>query len=97
VARLTKELGLDAKQQAAVRKVLLGQREQMRRIWNDGSLSASDRMTSTRSVAMRTAEQIRSLLNEEQRKRYAPPPQHDPGHAIGNANVEDWMDGKKAR
>jgi hypothetical protein len=93
VALLTRALELDARQQVALRKVLLGQREQLQRIWRDGSVPSGDRIASTKAVSMRTAEQIRSLLNEEQRKKYEPPPQRDPGQAVGGAHVEDWMKG----
>jgi len=93
VATLTKALDLDAKQQAALRKVLLGQREQMQRIWSDQSMPSANRIALTRAVTKQTADQIRALLNEEQRKKYDPPPQGDPGRTVGNAHVEDWMKG----
>jgi hypothetical protein len=92
---LTKALGLDATQQSALRKVLQDQREQVQRIWNEGSVSASDRITATRSVSLHTGDRIRALLNGEQRKKYDSPPQADPGKTIGGAHVEDWMPGGK--
>jgi hypothetical protein len=95
VATLTRALSLDPKQQAGVRRALLDQSEQVKRIWRDGSASAADRITATRSVSMHTADRIRALLNEDQRKRYDPPAQADPGQAIRNTNVEEWMKRQK--
>lgn len=97
VATLTKALDLDAKQQAALRKVLQGQREQVRRIWSDESVPSANRISATKALSRQTADQIRALLNEEQRKKYDPPPQRDAGNAAGNVHVEDWMKGGKSR
>jgi hypothetical protein len=90
VATLTKALGLDAKQQAALRSLLQRQREQVRRIWNDESVSSANRIASTKALSKQTANEIRALLNEEQRKKFDPPAQDDPGHVITHAHVEDW-------
>jgi hypothetical protein len=95
VATLAKALDLDARQQAALRKVLQDQREQVQRIWLDESASPADRITAMRQVSMHTAGRIRGLLNEDQRKKYDPPAQADPGKTIGGAHVEDWMNGGK--
>lgn len=95
VATLTRALGLDPKQQAALRKLLQDQRHQVQRIWSDESASAADRVAATRKVSMVTADRIRALLNEEQRKKYDPPPRGDPDKTTGSAHVEDWMKGDK--
>jgi hypothetical protein len=93
VAKLTRALQLDAKQQGALRKVLQRQREQMLRIWSDGAAPSAERIVATRAVSRQTGQQIRALLNAEQRKKYDPPPQEDAGHVVGKANVDDWMRG----
>jgi hypothetical protein len=97
VAMLTKALDLDPIQQGALRKVLQRQREQVLRIWSDGSMPSAERIASTTAASKQTAKQIRALLNEEQRKKYDPPPPGDPGRAVGNAHVEDWMKGGTIR
>lgn len=97
VATLTKALGLDAGQQAALRKVLQDQREQVQRIWAEESLSSPDRIGATRKVSMQTADRIRALLNEDQRKKYDPPPPADTGNKTRDAHVEDWMSGARKR
>ena len=91
VATLTRALGLDARQQDALRTLLRDQRQQVQQIWNDESVSPADRVAATRKVSLRSADRIRAMLNEEQRKKYDPPPQGDPGKTIGSARVEDWM------
>ena len=90
VKMLSRGLGLDPKQQAELRKVLEGQRDQVQRVWNDPSLSGPYRVIATQAISERTADQIRALLNEEQRKKYNPPKQpHDP--AASKPDVEAWM------
>lgn len=97
VVKLTRALRLDAGQQAAVRKVLQEQRQQVQRIWMDETVPAADRVAATRKVSMTTADRIRALLTEEQRKRYDPPPPADPNRAVGGAQVEEWMSGDRKR
>jgi hypothetical protein len=90
VKLLSKGLGLDAKQEAELRKVLESQREQVQRVWNDPSLSGQSRIGATLAINDQTADQIRALLNEEQRKKYNPPKQpHDA--AASKPDVEAWM------
>jgi hypothetical protein len=95
---LTQALGLDAKQQLELRKVLEGQRDQIRRVWDDESVPAAYRIIATQSISDKTADQIRALLNEEQRKKYKPP-RPEPGAAVGSAqpSVEDWMKAAKSK
>jgi hypothetical protein len=92
VNALTRALDLDAKQQSELRRVLLGQREQIRRVWDDVSVPAAYRVIATQSISDRTADQIRSLLNEEQKKKYKPPrPEHGAATDAAQPNVENWM------
>lgn len=97
VSRLTRALHLDARQQDVLRALLRDQREQVQRIWSDEKVSAADRVAETRKVSLHTSDRIRAMLSDEQRKRYDPPPQGDPGKTIRDARVEDWMkaDGKR--
>jgi hypothetical protein len=95
VATLTKALDLDPKQQAELRRTLLAQRDQLLRIWSDGPVSAAERVGATRALSERTADRIRALLTEEQRKRYNAPRSQSQGDPAGQAHVEDWMPGGK--
>ena len=95
VAMLTKALELDAKQQVALRKVLQREREHVLEVWSDTSVAPARRVAATQAIGDRTADQIRALLNDEQKKKYNPPRQvHE---AAGSSrSVEAWMTNGKA-
>lgn len=94
---LTQWLGLDATQQNELRKVLEGQREQVRSLWSDTSVPAAYRISATQAISDRTGDQIRAMLNEEQKKKFNPPrPPRDETAASARPNVEDWMDAPNA-
>ena len=90
---LSKALNLDEKQQSDLRKVLEGQREQVRMIWSDTSVPAAYRVIATQALSEKTADQIRALLNEEQKKKYNLPRQpHEATEGSAKPkSVEDWM------
>jgi len=87
---LTKGLDLDPTQQAALRRLLESQREQIRQVWADRS-TASDHVGAIRAILDRTGDRIRTMLNDEQRKRYilARPQRGKESPAQGD--VEHWM------
>ncbi len=96
VKAFSKALDLDARQQAELKKVLESQREQIRRVWSDGSVPPDQRASATRAISYQTADRIRALLNEEQRKKYSPP--RPPQEAAGSArSVEDGMNVAKPK
>lgn len=97
VRTLSKALDLDARQQSELRKVLEGQREQVRRVWDDPSLPAPYRISATQAISDNTADRIRALLNDEQKKKYNPP--RPPREATGSdgPSVEEWMDAVKRK
>lgn len=91
VNTLTKALNLDMTQQSELRKVLEGQREQVKRVWDDTTAPAAYRVSATHAISDKTADRIRALLNEEQRKKYNPSrPLHE-ATAGSNPSVEEWM------
>jgi hypothetical protein len=91
VAMLTKALDLDARQQAELQGIFAGQREAVRKIWNDRTLLAAERVPATRAVGDRTADQIRAILNDEQKKKYNPP-KPPPAPDAKPPDVAAWMD-----
>jgi hypothetical protein len=92
IATYTKELNLDAKQQSQLRVLLLQQREQVLRVWNDTSIPAAQRVHATRAISDATADGIRVMLTEEQRKKYNPPrPPHDSTAQPGAPSAADWI------
>jgi hypothetical protein len=92
VAMLSKALELDARQQAELRKALEDQRQQVSRVWSDTSVPAATRVSITRTVSDRTADRIRAMLNDEQKKRYNPPKAaHEATPRSARPSVETWM------
>ena len=98
VRTLSKALDLDAKQQSELRKVLEDQREQIMRVWDDTSVPAVSRVVATQAISDSTADQIRALLNDEQKKKYNPPkPLHEAASGSDGPSVEEWMDAAKPK
>jgi hypothetical protein len=96
VRTLTKALDLDARQQADLRKVLEAQRDEVTRIWDDESMPPANRVVATQAVSDTTADRIRALLNDQQKKKFTPPkPPHEP--ASDGPSVEEWMDATKPK
>jgi len=50
------------------------------------------RISATRAIEDNTADQIRALLSDEQKKKYNPSrPPHKMGPGVDEPSVEDWM------
>ena len=95
---LSKALDLDTLQQSQLRSVLESQRAEVARIWSDTTVPAEYRISATRAISDQTADRIRALLTEEQRKKYDP---HVKPHAMtpaaGERTVEEWMEATKPK
>lgn len=95
---LSKALDLDTLQQSQLRSVLESQRAEVARIWSDTTVPAEYRISATRAISDQTADRIRALLTEEQRKKYDP---HVKPHAMtpaaGERSVEEWMEATKPK
>jgi Spy/CpxP family protein refolding chaperone len=98
VRLLTKALELSPKQQEALRQVLERQRADVMKIWADDAIPAPYRVSATQAISDRAADDIRALLNEEQKKKYNPPkPPRDALQGDDRPNVESLMYPKKAQ
>jgi hypothetical protein len=86
---LAKALQLDARQRTQLAAILESQRQAVTKIWGDPAMLPAERTPATRALQDRTADQIRAILSEEQKKRYNPPKSQ--GVAPPSPNVEDWM------
>ncbi len=91
VRLLTRELDLNAEQQHAVRQILLGQREQMKHIREDASIAPEDLAAAVRLAGEHTADRIRALLSEDQKKKYNRPLPDGALSTQANADVEGWL------
>jgi hypothetical protein len=88
---MTRALDLDAGQQAKLREILEAQRAQVQKVWSDPAIAPSDRTAATAAIGEQTSDRIRSMLNDEQRKRYGPPKQAGQRPPSGTPSVEEWM------
>ena len=97
VALLAKELKLDASQQVRVKKILQDQQVQVSRLWSDMSMAPALRINATQTIGDRTADQIRALLNEEQRKKYIQEHKRTAKVGAPGADVQTWMTSSKVK
>jgi len=91
VALMTRELGLDTRQQVQVRTILEDQRAGIARIWSDPSVSSALRIAATQAIGDKTADRIRATLNDEQRKKYIQPHQREASVGAAGTDVQKWM------
>ncbi len=97
VALLTKELKLDASQQVRVKKILQDQQVQISRLWSDTAMAPALRINATQTIGDHTADQIRALLNEEQRKKYIQQHKREAKVGAPGADVQTWMTSNKVK
>jgi hypothetical protein len=86
---LSKALQLDARQRAELLSILDSQRVAVAKIWHNPALMPAERTPATRTVEERTADQIRAILSDEQKKLYNPPKPE--GTESPAPNVADWL------
>jgi hypothetical protein len=98
VQLLTAELELDSTQQQDVRKLLEEQRAQVQRVWSARAIPSAQRVAATKAISDKTADGIRELLNEEQRKKYtAARRPHAAGDDDARQSLEYWMDASRPK
>ncbi len=85
-------LDLDGEQRSQLRRVLERQRARIAGLWNDTTIPAARRISATQAISELTADRIRALLNDAQKKRYdAPRHARSAAPSPGDRSVEDWM------
>ena len=89
VKGLAKSLDLNEAQQAAVKRILEQRQQEILHITH--AFSGSDRLSQLRALQVRTVEQIRTVLNDEQKKKYDPLGQRPPQQTSPQPSVEDWL------
>ena len=97
VQLLTHELDLKPEQQEAVRQILRGQREAVRQIWQDPQIAPAERAPAVRLVGERTADRIRAVLNDEQKKKYNRPLPDEALSTQANVDVDGWLKAVRSR
>lgn len=91
VKTFAKSLDLNEAQQAAVKTILEQRQKEILRLRSDGSISGSDRIGRLRALQDQTVERIRSVLNDEQKKKYNPLAVRQVPPAPDQKSVGDWM------
>ena len=67
------------------------QRAEVAKVWSDASVPSAIRVGATQAIGDRTAERIRTLLNDEQRRKYIQPRQHEVPVGAAGGDVQKWM------
>ena len=93
----SKALSLDVAQQAQLRNLLLQERETVQRIWSDKSLSPAERAPATLAAGERLGGDIRSILNDEQKKKYNTPKPAASAEPEDRRSVDQWLDAARSR
>lgn len=91
VERLTKALDLSQTQQSSVKSILEQRLQRLGQIRHDPALSGTAKIDRFRALQERTVEQIRAVLNDEQKKKYDPLAARKVQPAPEQRSVDDWM------
>jgi hypothetical protein len=91
VARFAKSLNLSEAQRSEVRKILEQRQQGVFRLRTAPLVTGNTAIDRFRALQVKTVEQIRAVLNDEQRKNYNPlAPRSIPQTA--QPSVEDWLE-----
>ena len=91
VKAFSKALDLSDAQQVAVKKFLEQRQAEILRLRQDGSISGEERIGRLRAVQDQTILRIRSVLNDEQKKKYDPLAVRDITPQQGQKTVQEWL------
>jgi Spy/CpxP family protein refolding chaperone len=88
---MSRQLMLDATQQAQLRELLIEQQREIRHLWASNPNPMADRTGATLAIERRTQDRIRAMLNDEQRSHYpAAIPRDELAPAQADAN--HWIE-----
>jgi len=87
---LARELDLNASQQESVRHILEDQQAQVRAVLSDPRVAPTQRGAAIGAIQERTADQIRSVLTEEQKQKYHKAKPISAGSQ--HPDVQTWLD-----
>jgi hypothetical protein len=94
--RLVKGLKLDAAQEESVRRALEAEQEALLRLASAPADPDVPRVAAIHAITTHTAERIRAVLNDEQKKLFGQPlPRDIP--AQGKPDVRPWLDAMRAK
>ena len=93
VELLARYLDLSEEQRSTLKKILFETQREILKLRLAPSTGESLQMDRFRAIEDNTAEKIRAMLTEEQRKRYDPLSMRDSNPAAQKVGVEDWLKG----
>jgi protein CpxP len=70
LAHMSKKLGLTADQQSQIKPILTDRQQQMQGLWQDQSLSKSDRHAKMKSIHDDANTRIEAILNDQQKQQF---------------------------
>lgn len=91
VKAFAKSLDLTETQQAAVKMILVQRQQEILRLRQDPTISGEDRIGRLRALQDQTAERIRNVLNDEQKKKYNPLATKQLAPQPDQKSLEDWL------
>ena len=91
VKAFSKALDLSDAQQVAVKRILEQRQAEILRLRQDGSISGEERIGRLRAVQDQTVLRIRSVLNDDQKKKYDPLAVREIPPPQGQKTVEEWL------
>ena len=91
VKALSKALDLSDTQQVAVKKILEQRQAETLRLRQDGSIPGEERIGRLRALQDQTVLRIRSVLNDDQKKKYDPLAVREITPPQGQKTVEEWL------
>ena len=94
---LVNGLKLTPAQQAEVRQALEAQRAAIRRLSSAPQSPEVPRVAAIRAITRRTAERIRAVLNDDQRKLYSQPLPDDYSPSQGKPGVDVWLNAMRQK
>lgn len=68
--RMTTQLGLSADQQSQIRPILVDRQQKLQALWQNQSLSQSDRRSQMMSIRQDSDAKIEAVLNDQQRQTF---------------------------
>ena len=94
---LARYLDLSNEQRSALKDILLERQQEIVNMRHAPAPGAGLQMDRLRTLEDQTADKIRAILTEEQRKKYNPLGEHNSASTSQNLNVDGWLKGPPPR
>jgi hypothetical protein len=91
VAQLARYLDLSEGQRSTLKDILVQNQQEILKMRGAPSPPEGLQMDRFRAIEDKTAERIRAMLSEEQRKKYDPLGARNSNSAVQDVSVEDWL------